>query len=146
MKRSQSPPPKNLKQTSTQINKAVAWIIDRTPGKRPDPPMPSTSLTGIQKHCYEKWLKCWHIVQNENEQKKAECKLGMRDDEFVPDDWPQWTPERRKRRDYMWTSSFLQYISLCVVKSFFFLTSMETYHHISIISTIHLYFSLPTSA
>ena len=27
----------------------------------------------------------------------------MRDDEFVPDDWPQWTPERRKRRDYMWT-------------------------------------------
>ena len=70
----------------------------------------------------------------------------MRDDEFVPDDWPQWTPERRKRRDYMWTSSFLQYISLCVVKSFFFLTSMETYHHISIISTIHLYFSLPTSA
>ena len=112
MKRSQSPPPKELKQTSTQINKAVAWIIDRTPGKRPDPPMPSTSLTGIQKHRYEKWLKCWHIVHNENEQKKAECKLGMRDDEFVPDDWPQWTPEWRKRRGYMWTFDIPQNLEM----------------------------------
>ena len=70
--------------------------------KRIIPHAPQTCKTEKHRKSFDKWLECWHKVEDKKDKKKKEWRNKKGNPPLDKLVWPDWTPRWRKRKGYMW--------------------------------------------
>ena len=74
-------------------------VGDRNPltGDRILPPMPDTVKSDLHHKSWKSWMKCWRKVQDMDDRRRKEWRKAGCPGNLEKTQWPDWTPEWRKR-------------------------------------------------